>query len=219
MLIRGGVSILWQTFDAKEAAVLQINPDFMESFGGKLVMVLSWNPTYLLHGFSAHNYDIICSRSTHCPPYMYSAPLKCFVAHSDKRWPVSKSFFTHSSKCYSSSFSITWSFLSTPAQFHLSAVAYLSRIHAPTLGIVAASGTLFGAVLPPFFHVLGWLFIRICRVLNRGRQRIVFKGGYGIHFSHRQTSPSAVRMCFACTRVGSSLGNPTIPESSRNSSW
>ena len=43
------------------------------------------------------------------------------------------------------------------------------------------SGISFGAVLPPFSHVPGWLFIRICRVLRRGRRRIVFKGGYGTH--------------------------------------
>ena len=55
---------------------------------------------------------------------VFSTLTERFVAHSDKRCPVSKSFFTHPSKCYSSSFSITWPFLSAPAQFHLSAVAH-----------------------------------------------------------------------------------------------
>ena len=121
-------------------------------------------------------------RSTHGPPHVYSAPLKCFVAHSDKRYPVSKSFFTHSSKCYSSSFSITWPFLSAPAQSHRSAVTYSSRIRAPTLGIVAASGTLYGAALSRFSLVHGWPCTRTCRVLSRGRRRIVFKGKYGTLF-------------------------------------
>ena len=122
-------------------------------------------------------------KSTHGPPHVYSAPLKCFVTHSGKRCPVSKSFFTHSSKCYSSSFFITWPFISAPAQFHRSPVPHSSRIRAPTPHILEPSGISFGAVLPPFFRVRGWLFIRICRVLSRGRRRIVFKGGYGTHLS------------------------------------
>ena len=122
-------------------------------------------------------------KSTHFPPHVYSAPLKCFVVHSDKRYPVSKSFFTHPSKCSSSSFSITWPFLSAPVRLHLLSVAHPSRIRARTLHILAQYGISFGAVLPPFFRVLGWLFIRICLALSRGRRRIVFKGGYGTHFS------------------------------------
>ena len=35
-------------------------------------------------------------KSTHCPPHVYSAPLKCFVVHSVKRCPISKSFFNQS---------------------------------------------------------------------------------------------------------------------------
>ena len=120
---------------------------------------------------------------------MYSAPLKRFVAHSDKRYPVSKSFFTHSSKCYSSSFSITWPFLSVPAQSHLTSVPRSSRVRVPTSRILERFGISFGAVLPPFFRVHGWPFIRICRVLSRGRRRIIFKGGYGTLFSH---SPNIV---------------------------
>ena len=58
--------------------------------------------------------------------HVLSTLTECFVAHSDKRCPVSKSFFTHSSKCYSSSFSITWPFLFAPAQFHLTSV--LTRV-------------------------------------------------------------------------------------------
>ena len=135
------------------------------------------------------------SGSTHCPPHVYLAPLKCFVAHSDKRCPVSKSFFAHSLKCYSSSFSITWPFLSAPAQFHLTSVAHSSRIRAPTSRILAQYGISFGAVLPPFSHVHGWLFIRICHVLSRGRRRIVFKVGYGTHFSR---SPN---IAFRCSYV------------------
>ena len=130
-----------------------------------------------------HNYDVNGPRSTHCPPHMYSAPLKRFVAHSDKRYPASKSFFTHSSKCYSSSFSITWLSISAPAQFHRSPVPHSSRIRAPTPHILEPSGISFGAALPPFFRVRGWLFIRICRALSRGRGRIVFKDGYGTRFS------------------------------------
>ena len=124
------------------------------------------------------NMTLTGPKSTLCPLHVYLAPLKCFVAHSDKRYPVSKSFFTHPSKCYSSSFSITWPFISVPAQSHRSAVAHSSRIRAPTSHILEPSGISFGAVLPPFFRVRGWLFIRICRVLSRGRPRIVFKGGY-----------------------------------------
>ena len=122
-------------------------------------------------------------KSTHCPPHVYSAPLKSFVVYSDKRCPVSKSFFTHPSKCYSSFFSITWPFISVPAQFHRSPVAHSSRIHVPTSRILEQFGISFGAVLPPFFRAHGWLFILICRVLSRGRGRIVFRGGYGTHFS------------------------------------
>ena len=122
-------------------------------------------------------------KSTHGPPHVYSAPLKCFVAHSDKRYPVNKSFFTHPSKCSSSSFSITWPFISVPAQSHRSPVAHSSRIRVPTSRILEPSGISFGAVLPPFSHVHGWQFIRICRVLRRGRRRIAFKDGYGTRFS------------------------------------
>ena len=128
-------------------------------------------------------------KSTHGPPHAYSAPLKCFVVHSDKRYPFSKSFFNHPSKCYSSSFSITWLFISVPAQSHRSPVAHSSRIRVPTSRILGQSGISSGAVLPPFFRVRGWLFIRICRALSRGRRRIVFKGGYGTHFSR---SPNIV---------------------------
>ena len=120
---------------------------------------------------------------------MYSAPLKRFVAHSDKRCPISKSFFSHPSKCSSSSFSITWPFLSAPAQFHLTSVPHSSRIRVPTSRIPEQSGISFGVVLPAFFHVLGWLFIRMCLVLSRGRGRTVFKGGYGTHSSR---SPNIV---------------------------
>ena len=115
-----------------------------------------------------------------------------FVAHSDKRCPVSKSFFTHSLKCYSSSFSITWPFLFAPAQFHLTSVPHLSQIHVPTPCILEWSGISFGVALPPFFHVHRWPFIWICLVLSRGRQRIIFKGGYGTHSSH---SPNIVFHC------------------------
>ena len=123
---------------------------------------------------------------------VFSTPTERFVAYSDKRCPVSKSFFTHPSKCYSSSFSITWPFLSVPAQFHLSAVAHSSQIHARTSHILAQYGILFGAVLSPFSHVHGWLFIRICRVLRRGKRRIAFKDGYETHFSH---SPNIAFLC------------------------
>ena len=131
--------------------------------------------------------------TTHCSPHVYSAPLKCFVVHSDKRCPVSKSFFNHPSKCYSSSSSITWPFISVPARLHLLSVVHSSRIRAPTPHILEPSGISFGAVLPPFFRVHGWLFIRICRVLNRGRRIIVFKGGYGTHFSR---SPN-IAFCYS----------------------
>ena len=33
---------------------------------------------------------------TYGPPHVYSAPLKCFVVHSDKRCPISKPFFNQS---------------------------------------------------------------------------------------------------------------------------
>ena len=122
-------------------------------------------------------------KSTHFPPHVFSAPLKCFVVHSDKRYPVSKSFFTHPSKCYSSFFSITWPFLSVPAQSHLTSVPHSSRIRVPTSRILERFGISFGAVLPPFSHVRGWQFIRICRVLRRGRRRIAFNDGYGTRFS------------------------------------
>ena len=125
---------------------------------------------------------------------VFSTP-QTFRCHSDKRYPVSKSLFTYSSKCYSSSFSITWPFLSAPAQFHLTFVAHSSRIRAPTSHILEQSGISFGAVLPPFFRVLGWQFIRICLVLSIGRRRIFFKDGYGTHFSH---SPN---IAFRCSYV------------------
>ena len=119
---------------------------------------------------------------------VFSTP-QAFRCHSDKRYPVNKSLFTHSSKCYPSFFCITWPFLSAPAQFHLAAVAHSSRIRAPTSRILERSGISFGAVLPPFSHVHGWQFIRICLALSRGRRRIVFKGGYGTHSSR---SPNIV---------------------------
>ena len=126
---------------------------------------------------------LTAGRSTHYPPHVYSVPLQRFVTHSNKNCPVSESFFAHPLKCCSSSFYITWSFLSAPARLHLLSVAHPSQIRARTLHILAQYGISFGAVWPPFSHVHGWLFIRICRVLRRGRRRIVFKGGYGTHFS------------------------------------
>ena len=75
-------------------------------------------------------------RSTHRSPHMYSAHLKRFVAHSDKRCPVSKSFFTHSSKCYSLSSSTTWPTLSALARFHLPSAVHSSRTRAVTSPIV-----------------------------------------------------------------------------------
>ena len=107
-----------------------------------------------------------------------------FVSHPDNRYPVSKSLFTYSSKCYSSSFSIIWPLISAPTQSHRSAATYSSRIRALTLGIVAASGTLFGAALSPFSLVHGWPCTRTYRVLRRGRPRIVFKGRYETLFCH-----------------------------------
>ena len=155
-----------ETFDAKDAA---LTDDFTESFGRKLCFI-----------GNAMLYGTIMTLTAQVDPLpttpVFSIP-QAFRCHSDKRCPVSKSFFTHPSKCYSSSFSITWPFLSAPAQFHLSAVAHSSRICAPTSRILEQYGISFGAVLPPFFRVLGWLFIRICRVLSKGRGRIVFKGG------------------------------------------
>ena len=130
---------------------------------------------------------LTAGRSTHYPPHVYSVPLQRFVTHSNKNCPVSESFFAHPLKCCSSSFYITWSFLSAPARLHLLSVAHPSRIRARTLHILAQYGISFGAVLPPFSHVHWWLFIRICRVLSRGRRRIVFKGGYGTHFSLLQS--------------------------------
>ena len=155
-----------ETFDAEDAA---LTDDFTESFGRKLCFIRN----AMLHG-------TIMTLTAQVDPLpttpVFSIP-QVFCCHSDKRCPISKSFFTHPSKCYSSSFSITWPFLSAPAQFHLSAVSHLSRICVPTSCIPERSGILFGAVLPPFFHVHGWLFIQICCVLSRGRQRIIFKGG------------------------------------------
>ena len=116
-------------------------------------------------------------RSTHCLPHVYSAPLERFVAHSDKRCPVRKSFSTRPSKCYSSYFSITWPFLSTPTRFHLSSVVHPSLTRAVTSPIVGLFGILFGAALSRFFRVRGLRFIRMFLVLRRGRGRIVFKGG------------------------------------------
>ena len=136
-----------------------------------------------LLAFSAHSYDINRSDRLTAHYTCIQHPLSVFVSHSDKRGLVSKSFFTNPSKCYSSPFSITWPFLSAPAQFHRSLVAHLSRIHARTSRILAQYGISFGAVLPPFSRVRGWLFIRICRALSRGRGRIVFKDGYGTRFS------------------------------------
>ena len=66
---------------------------------------------------SVHTIMILTGpRSTHCSPHVYSAHLECFVAHSDKRCPVSKSFFTHSLKYYSLSSSTTWPTLSALAR-------------------------------------------------------------------------------------------------------
>ena len=126
-------------------------------------------------------------RSAHCSPHVYSAHLKRFIVHSDKRYPVSKSFFTHPSKCYSSHFCTTWPFLFTPTRFHLSSVVHSSRTRAMTSPIVEVSGILFGAALSRFFRVRGSRFIRICRVLRRGR-RIVFEDGYGTQFSRFQST-------------------------------
>ena len=162
-----------ETFNAEDAVPTD---DFTESFGGKLRFI--GNP--MLHSTTM----TLTTQVDPLPPHLYSAPLKHFAAHSDKRCPVGKSFFTHPLKCYSSSFSITWSFLSTPAQFHLTFVAHSSWIHAPTSRILEQSGMLFGVVLPPFFCVLGWQFIRICLVLSRGRQTDFFKDGYRTHSSH-----------------------------------
>ena len=159
--------------DAEDAALT--DPDFTESFGGKLLFI--GNP--MLH-------STIMTLTAQVDPLpttpVFSTP-QAFRCHSDKRYLVSKSLFTYSSKCYSSSFSITWPFLSAPAQFHLTFVAHSSRIRAPTSHTLEPSGISFGAALPPFFRVHGWLFIRICLALSRGRRRIVFKGGYGTHFS------------------------------------
>ena len=135
---------------------------------------------YLLHVIIM---TLTCSRSTHCLPHVYSAPLEHFVAHSDKRCLVSNSFFTHPPKCSSSYFFTTWPFLSTPTRFHLSSVVHSSRTHAVTFPIVGVFGTLFGAALLRFSHVHGWQFTRIFLVLRRGRGRIVFKDGYGTQFS------------------------------------
>ena len=118
--------------------------------------------------------------TTTCIQHLSSVSLPILI----KRCPVSKSFFTHPSKCYSSSFSITWPFLFAPAQSYLSTAAHSSRIRAPTLGIVVASGTLFGAALSRFSRVRGLQYIRIFRALRRGRRRIVFKHGYGTRFCH-----------------------------------
>ena len=49
-LIRGGVSISWRTFDAEEAAVLQINPISRNYLAG--------SRSRLLASSSAHSYDI-----------------------------------------------------------------------------------------------------------------------------------------------------------------
>ena len=125
---------------------------------------------------------LIGPRSAHCLPHVYSAPLKRFVSHSDKRYPFSKFFFTHLSKCSSSYFSTTWPSLSAPTRFHLSPVVHSSRTHAVTFPIVVAYGTLFGAALSQFSRVRGLRYIRIFRVLRRGRGRIVFKNGCGTHF-------------------------------------
>ena len=160
---------MWRRRDAEDAALT--DPDFTESFCGKLL--------YRKSCASQHNYDI---NRPGRPTAHHSTP-QAFRRHSDKRYPISKSLFTYSSKCYSSSFSITWSFLSAPAQFHPTSVPHSSPIRVPTSHMLEQSGISFGAVLPPFSHVPGWLFIRICRVLRRGRRRIVFKGGYGTHFS------------------------------------
>ena len=150
----------------------------LEPFGGKLVTLTCFQ----LHS-QCTVMTLTTGRSTHYPPHMYSAPLQHFITHSNKNCPISESFFTHPLKCCSSTFYITWSFLSMPAWLHLLSVAHPSRIHAWTLHILAQYGILFGAVLPPFSHVHGWLFIQICPVLSRGRWRIVFKGGYRTHFS------------------------------------
>ena len=100
---------------------------------------------------------LTAGRSTHYPPHVYSVPLQRFVTHSNKNCPVSESFFAHPLKCCSSSFYITWSFLSAPARLHLLSVAHPSQIRARTLHILAQYGISFGAVWPPFSHVHGWL--------------------------------------------------------------
>ena len=145
--------------DAEDAALT--DPDFTESFGGKLIFI--GNP--MLH-------STIMTLTAQVDPLpttpVFSTP-QAFRYHSDKRYPVSKSLFTYSSKCYSSSFSITWPFLSMPAQFHLTFVAHSSRVCALTSHILERFGISFGAALPPFFRVHGWLFIRICLALSRGR--------------------------------------------------
>ena len=94
-------------------------------------------------------------RSTHRSLHMYSAHLKHFVAHSDKGCPVSKSFFTHPSKCYSLSSSTTWLTLPVLAQFHLSSAVHSSRTCAVTSPIAVAYGTLFGVARSRFYHVHG----------------------------------------------------------------
>ena len=116
-------------------------------------------------------------------------------AFSDKGYRTSKSFLTHPSKCYSSYFFTTWLILSAPARFRLSSVVHSRRTRAMTSGIVVVSGTLFGAALPRFSHVHGWQFIRTCRVLKRGRRRIVFKSGYGTRFCRSSS------IAFRCSYV------------------
>ena len=147
-----------ETFNAEDDA---LTDDFTESFGGKLHFIRN----SMLHS----TIMILTTQINPLPTTPVFRPLKRFVVPSNKRCPVSKSLFTHPSKCYSSSFSITWSFLSTPARFHLSSVAHLSQIHAQTSHILAQYGISFGAVLPPFSCVHGWQFIQICLVLSRGR--------------------------------------------------
>ena len=152
----------------------------MESFGGRRCH-LAGNPTCFVS--SARTImSSIGPRSATAYHTCIQHPSNVSLPIHDKRCPNSKSFFTHSSKCYSSYFCTTWPFLSTPARFHLLAVAHSSRIRAPTLRIVEVSGILLGAALSRFFRVHGWRSIRIFLVLRRGRGRIVFKGGYGTHF-------------------------------------
>ena len=93
-----------ETLNAKDD---MLTDDFTESFGRKLRFI--GNP--MLHS----TIMTLTAQVNPLPTTPVFRPLKHFIAHSYRRCPVSKSLFTHPSKCYSSSFSITWSFLSVPA--------------------------------------------------------------------------------------------------------